>query len=61
MYVCMYVKIRRHQHTRVHAHTGMYVYMIENSIYMCIYNKRGPPTPTHQLHHYYHNTGLFLV
>jgi len=21
-YVCMYVKIRRHQHTRVHAHTG---------------------------------------
>ena len=22
MYVCMYVKIRRHQHTRVHAHTG---------------------------------------
>ena len=22
LYVCMYVKIRRHQHTRVHAHTG---------------------------------------
>ena len=22
MYVCMYVKIRRHQHTRVHAHTA---------------------------------------
>jgi len=22
MYVCMYVKIRRHQHTRAHAHTG---------------------------------------
>ena len=21
-YVCMYVKIRRYQHTRVHAHTG---------------------------------------
>jgi len=21
-YVCTYVKIRRHQHTRVHAHTG---------------------------------------
>jgi len=22
MHVCVYVKIRRHQHTRVHAHTG---------------------------------------
>jgi len=22
VYVCMYVKIRRHQHARVHAHTG---------------------------------------
>jgi len=22
VYVCMYVKIRRHQHTRVHAYTG---------------------------------------
>ena len=22
VYVCMYAQIRRHQHTRVHAHTG---------------------------------------
>jgi len=33
-YVCMYVKIRRHQHTRVHAHTGM---SARHSISMYIY------------------------
>jgi len=34
-YVCMYVKIRRHQHTRVHAHTGPHYHyesLYENTV-----------------------------
>jgi len=34
MYVCMYVKIRWHQHTRVHAHTGPRMYVVHPVHYL---------------------------